>query len=227
MRARAFLLQAPLAALLACGSGSTMSVAKGEGTTGEPAVSLAPAPEPTTASTAIQPNEPKQATDSVTPKTADAPPAAVQGPPAAVAASPSQEQGYAPYGSGNDLEIRRIGQWTRTGINEARRLVIRDANTWASFWSELGVGERPAVDFSRDIVLAVAAGQRPSGGYEIAISRVRQADGALTIEVTETDPGPNCMTAASLTQPVDVVVIPAQDVRNWSFAERPEVRGCR
>jgi hypothetical protein len=212
MRARAFLLPAPLAMLLACGSGSTMSVAKGEGTTGEPAVSLAPAPETTTSPTA-QPNEPRQSTDTVAPKSVEAP--------------ASQEQGYAPYGSGNDLDIRRIGQWTRTGINEARRLVIRDANTWSAFWSELGVGERPAVDFTRDIAVAVATGQRPSGGYEIAVSRIRQADGALTIEVTETAPGPNCMTAATLTQPVDLVVIPAQGVRNWTFAERKEVRGCR
>jgi hypothetical protein len=137
-------------------------------------------------------------------------------------------QGYAPYGNtGGDLELRRIGQWTNTGISESRRLVIRDANTWARFWAELGVGERPAIDFSQNLVVAVAAGQRSSGGYEIAVRRVSQANSDLTIEVEETAPGPNCMTTSALTQPVDVVVLPAVGARSWSFIEHQEVRGCR
>jgi hypothetical protein len=106
-------------------------------------------------------------------------------------------------------------------------LVIRDANAWDQFWSELGVGDRPAVDFSRDVVVVAAAGQRPTGGHEIAIDRVSQADGELNVEVVERSPGPNCMTTASLTQPVDVVVVPASDARSWRFVERKEIRGCR
>lgn len=145
---------------------------------------------------------------------------------ASAAAAPS-EQGYAPYGNNRTLDIRRIGQWTRTGIGESRRLVIRDANAWAQFWSELGVGEQPSVDFNHDVVVAVAAGQRPTGGYEIAIDRVTQSDGQLTVEVVERTPGPNCMTTASLTQPVDVVVVPAADAKSLSFLERKEIRGCR
>ena len=145
---------------------------------------------------------------------------------ASATAAPS-EQGYAPYGNNRSLDIRRIGQWTRTGIGESRRLVIRDANAWAQFWSELAVGEQPSVDFNHDVVVAVAAGQRPTGGYEIAIDRVTQSDGQLTVEVVERTPGPNCMTTASLTQPVDVVVVPAADAKSLSFLERKEIRGCR
>ncbi len=141
-------------------------------------------------------------------------------------------QGYAPYGQegagpAGNVDIRRIGQWTNTGINEARRMVIRDANGWAKFWSELGVGERPAVDFTRDLVIAVAAGQQPTGGHGIAVSRVGQNNGELTIEVVVTSPGPNCMTTSSLTQPVDIVVVPGVNAKGWSFVERADVRGCR
>jgi hypothetical protein len=137
------------------------------------------------------------------------------------------QQGYAPYGTSGSLDLRRLGQWTRTGINESRRLVIRDANAWAEFWSELGAGDRPEVDFSRDLVVAVAAGQRPSGGHEIAVEEIAQSNGELTIGVVETAPGPNCMTTSALTQPVDVVAIPKVNARSWSFVERKEVRGCR
>jgi hypothetical protein len=176
-------------------------------------VALAPAPEPAVADTAARETS------------APTPPGEI---PATEPAQPEPaQQGYAPYGNMNGLDIRRIGQWTRTGISEARRLVIRDANAWADFWSELGVGDRPAVDFSRDVVVAVAAGQRPTGGHEIAVERVINNGGELAVEVVETTPGPNCMTTASLTQPVDVVVVPGVAPRSWSFVERKEVRGCR
>jgi hypothetical protein len=195
-----------LAALVACAGGSTMRVA-GDDESDPGPVALAPSPEPSANDTVTAP--------APEPSTTPAPPTE-QAPP----------QAYAPYGGAGPLEIRRLGQWTRTGIGESRRLVIRDANAWAEFWSELGVGERPEVDFSRDLVVAVAAGQRPSGGHEIAIAQVAQNSGALTISVVETTPGPNCRTTSTLTQPVDVVVIPNVSPKSWSFVERREVRGC-
>jgi hypothetical protein len=195
----------PLAALLACASGTTMRVSQDDASEDTP-VALSPTPEPGPSDTAT--NAPTPEGDSLS-------------------VSASEGKGYAAYGEGEGLELRRVGQWTRTGIGESRRLVIRDANTWAEFWSELGVGDRPDVDFSKNVVVAVAAGQRPTGGYEIAVDRVRQANGELTVEVVETAPGPNCTTTASLTQPVDVVVVAGLGSKNWSFVDRKEVRGCR
>ena len=208
MITRWFALLIPVVALAGCASGRTLRVAEGEETTTSEPVSLAPAP-------AAQPQA--------------AEPTSEASPPVARAqdSSSAAAQGYAPYGVARDLDMRRIGQWTRTGIGEARRLVIKDANTWAQFWSELGVGDRPDVDFTRNVVVAAAAGQRPTGGYEIAVARITHSDADLTVEVVETTPGPNCMTTASLTQPVDVVVVPVSQARGWSFMERKEIRGCR
>lgn len=197
----------PVAVLAACAGGTTMRVAQEDSTDYGP---VALAPEPETAPDSAAPVQSGDAVHEIQPQQAE-----------------STAQGYAPYPNTAAPEVRRIGQWTRTGINEARRLVIRDANAWAAFWSELGVGDRPAVDFSRDIVVAVAAGQQPSGGFEIAVERVSQNNGELTIEVREITPGPNCMTASSLTQPVDVVVLQGVKARSWSFVDRKDVRGCR
>lgn len=197
-----------LALVAACAGGTTMRVADDDATDDSP-VALAPAPEPSTApadSTTGEPSDPQLAPEQQ---------------PAA------EPQGYAPYGSTTPINFRRLGQWTHTGIGEARRLVIRDANAWAEFWSELGVGDRPAVDFTRDLVVAVSAGQQPTGGHEIAVSQVSPNDGELTIEVVETRPGPNCATTSALTQPVDVVVVSGVNSRSWSFVERKEVKGCR
>jgi hypothetical protein len=203
MITRRLALLIPAAGLMACGAGRTIRVTEGEAPASEP-VALAPAPGA----------EPQEAT---APETNDT----------ASAAGAPADQGYAPYGASRTLDLRRIGQWTRTGIGESRRLVIRDVNAWAQFWSELGVGDRPSVDFNHDVVVAVASGQRPTGGYEIAVDRVTQANGELTVEVVERTPGPNCMTTASLTQPVDVVVVPAAETKSLSFLERKEIRDCR
>jgi protease stability complex PrcB-like protein len=199
----------PLAAIMAC-AGATTRVAQDDTNNDQP-VSLSPTPE--------------AAPDS---QTGDTAANTVQQHPDTLARGTSTTaEGYAAYDNGSSLELKRIGQWTRTGIGEARRLIIRDANAWAEFWSELGTGGRPEVDFTRNVVVAVAAGQRPTGGYEIRVDQVRQVNGELRVEVVETTPGPNCMTTASLTQPVDVVVVQGVPPRSWSFAERRDVRGCR
>ncbi|HEX2250319.1 MAG TPA: protease complex subunit PrcB family protein [Gemmatimonadales bacterium] len=198
----------------ACAGGTTMRVVDDNDDQEAGSVALAPAPDP----------EP----DSALIESPDSAIAETPGSPASVADSTSEpSQGYAPYGDSSAFPIRRIGQWSRTGINEARRLVIRDANAWAEFWAELGLGDRPGVDFSRDLVIAVAAGQRPSGGHEIAVKQITHTNGELIIEVVETRPGPNCIATTSLTQPVDVVVIPHVTPQSWSFVERQEVRACQ
>lgn len=203
MRPRRFAVLIPLAALAGCGGGNTIRVAADSDSAAAHPVALAPTP--------VVDSGPRQATPS---RAAEAP------------VEPNG-QGYAPYGSARDLEVRRIGQWAHTGIGEARRMVIRDADGFAQLWSELGAGDRPDVDFTRNVVVVVAAGQRPTGGYGIAIDQVTQADGQLTIQVVETTPGPNCVTAGAATQPVDVVVIPEVAPRGWSFLERKDIRPCR
>lgn len=206
MISRLFASFVPVLAIAGCAAGTTIRATEGEDTAPGP-VSLAPSP-----SEEAQP-APAVPADS-----------APQGEAEPVT---TPAQGYAPYENARPLDLRRLGQWTRTGIAEARRLVIRDANAWDQFWSELGVGSRPDVDFTRDVVVAVASGQRPTGGHEIAVEGVTHANGQLSVSVVERVPGPNCMTTASLTQPVDVVVVPAADARSWSFVERKEIRGCR
>jgi hypothetical protein len=208
-----------LLTLAACAGGTTMRVVEDSDQDHGP-VALAPVPESEPESTMV---DTLTAADTLTANSPDTLPA----PGFPLDSAAEAAQAYAPYGGSDDLALRRIGQWTRTGINEARRLLIRDANSWAEFWSELGLGDRPAIDFSKDVVIAVAAGQRPTGGHEIAVKQVTLSEEEVAIKVTEVRPGPDCVTTTSLTQPVDVVVVPRVDARSWSFVEHQEVRGCQ
>jgi hypothetical protein len=164
------------------------------------------------------------------------PTAAAPAPAAEPAAAPApQEQpsqpssnvsAYIPYDAGA-LPIRRIGQWSTSGIVTPERLVIRDDSSYARFWTGLGAGSRPSVDFSRDVVIVAAAGQQQTGGHGIEVSRVVRAGQGLAVEVLETAPGPGCAVTQALTQPVDVVVVPVGDAKTWSFSERTVAQACR
>ena len=178
-----------------------------ENTPGEPMPQAAPAP-----TTAPAPQ--------VTPAPAPAPA------PAAAPASAAPGAGYAPYGV-QPLQIRRIGEYSTSGITTPARLVIRDDSSYARFWASLGAGERPAVDFSRDLVIAVAAGQQATGGHGIVVERVTRTADGLAVEVVETTPGAGCVTTQALTQPVDVIVVQAADARTWSFSDQTRPQACQ
>jgi hypothetical protein len=91
--------------------------------------------------------------------------------------------------------------------------VVRDRAGWERAWGQLqggaAAGPAPAVDFAREMVVVVAAGEKPSGGHAVRIDGTSTAaDGALVVHVTETAPGEGCMSTMQMTAPVDVVRIP-------------------
>ena len=184
----------------------------------------ADAPEPAAPGPVAAPAPAAEPAPTTPPPSAAPEPAA---PPPSAAPAPSGAAPYAPYDASGTLPIRRIGQWTASGIDSPERKVIRDDSTFAQFWQALGAGQRPVVDFSRDVVIAVAAGQRQTGGYAIAVERVARAGKAMTVEVVETVPGPGCWTTQQITQPVDVVVVAAADAPTWSFSDQTRRQGCK
>jgi len=163
--------------------------------------------------------------------TAVAPPApagqpAAQRAPLAPTLADTGASAYIPYDA-NAVPIRRIGQWSTSMISTPERLVIRDDSSYAKFWQGLGAGTRPSVDFTRDVVIAVAAGQQQTGGHGIAVDRVIRSGQGLAVDVVETSPGPGCQVTQATTQPVDVVAVAAADAKTWSFNDRTVARGCQ
>lgn len=129
------------------------------------------------------------------------------------------------------VEFQRITRVYYSGIEESRRAVIRSDLAWPGFWVELQGSLRPqppvpSIDFSRDLVIAAAMGQRSSGGYSIEIREVAADEGKLFAVVVEVSPGANCFVTAALTQPVDVVRVPGMAGRDVAFVERKETHDC-
>jgi hypothetical protein len=91
--------------------------------------------------------------------------------------------------------------------------VVRDRAAWERTWRQLHGGDAggpaPAVDFTRDMVVVAAAGEKSSGGHAVRVEGTSAAaDGALVVHVTETAPGEGCMSTMQITSPVDVVRVP-------------------
>lgn len=214
--------------LIGCGSGRLVPAS------GEPTPSSAPAPEPAPEPTTTAAAPPAQAPPpDYTPPPTAAPAPAPAPTPAETTAAPPAATAYAPYGAQPaapaqiPVQIRRIGQYSQSGLGAAERLVIRDDTTYARLWARLAVGgPRPPVDFSRDALVVVAGGQRSTGGYSIAVDQALRTGSELSLNVVETTPAPGCVMTQALTQPVDIVVVAAADVRSWGFSERMVAQNC-
>jgi hypothetical protein len=88
--------------------------------------------------------------------------------------------------------------------------LLRDEGELRSLWNQLHgaqlrVPPLPAADFQRETVLAVMMGQRPTGGYAVAVQGVTLEGGDLFVDVRLTEPAPDAMTTSALTSPWTLV----------------------
>lgn len=65
-------------------------------------------------------------------------------------------------------------------------------------------------DFSREHLLLVAAGRKPSGGYGVALEDSRMEGDTLEVTMALRSPSPDQMVTQALTSPCAVVAVPAE-----------------
>jgi hypothetical protein len=101
-----------------------------------------------------------------------------------------------------------------SGVREARREVLRDADSWQKLWDQTQNARRiaPPVDFERQMVLFVALGERRTGGYAIEIVRAEVVEGTLVVHVKETAPKPGAIATMALTAPLHAVAVPRSEL---------------
>lgn len=67
--------------------------------------------------------------------------------------------------------------------------------------SQLTVPPLPDVDFSRETVLAVFLGQKPTGGYGAEVRGIVEEDRELFVDLVVSEPAPGAITTQALTSP--------------------------
>ncbi len=98
------------------------------------------------------------------------------------------------------------------------------AESYAGLWTSMvGEGDAPPVDFEREAVVFIMAGQRPTGGYSVAVKSIVREDNTLVIDAPVTPPPPDAMTIQVLTSPYTVIAVDKVDVSrvHWKSEETP------
>ncbi|MDX2192937.1 MAG: protease complex subunit PrcB family protein [Gemmatimonadales bacterium] len=125
---------------------------------------------------------------------------------------------------------RRLLQSEQSAGSEPGVRVVRSRAEWEAVWSREihlppAAPPAPAVDFTRDEVVVVFAGQVSSGGHAVEVlGTARAAGGAHRLRIRRTRQAPDCMASAVMGAPVDVIRLPrstGEPVPSWETHEAP------
>ena len=112
----------------------------------------------------------------------------------------------------------------QSNVDDAKQAVVRTEAEWAKLWNQHSPDhQRPAVDFSRQMVIGTFMGSRPTAGFSIDIVSTIQANGVLTVQLA-----PDQILAALSLEFADELRAPqieesVIDIENRIRAAHPEV----
>lgn len=125
--------------------------------------------------------------------------------------TPEMETSYpseTPSPTATIVPFTELARGTQSTVGGRVNYIITSSDQLRELWELIGAKKRmPDVDFSKSAVAAVFAGERPTGGYGIEVSKVEDAS-ARKITVTLTQPASDCMLTQAVTMPYQVVELP-------------------
>lgn len=103
---------------------------------------------------------------------------------------------------------------------DALRRVIRNRDEWSELWKRFtdrippanGIPPLPEIDFSKEMIVLVAMGQRPTSGFVIVIDGACEVDNKVEVYVSNVE-NVKCIGVLNvLTYPADAVRLPKTDL---------------
>ena len=134
---------------------------------------------------------------------------------------------------GNDekkLPMEIILDGTYSAIEEKREVLLNNNDDYQKLMTEVyknldQMPRIPVVDFNKNSVIAVFIGNRSNGGFMVSIDSITEGKN-LTVNITETTPGSNCMVTDAITRPFSLVKIPKTDSKPV-FKTKQIVKDCQ
>jgi hypothetical protein len=110
------------------------------------------------------------------------------------------------------FEVVGSGQQA-VGVDRPLYLLLRDAAELRSVWNRayanvMNPPPVPTVDFARETMVGIFMGQKPTGGYGLAVRGVTFEGGDLFVALDIQEPRPGAMVTQALTSPWMVLRIP-------------------
>lgn len=115
-------------------------------------------------------------------------------------------------------KMKVIAEGFYSPVEKPTRWVVRDATAYGKMRAALGEPEalpqKPDVDWSKEMLVAVAMGTRMTGGYQVKMDSVaRRSDGVVVVRFIEIKPKPGDAVFQALTSPYIVVRTPRLEGR--------------
>lgn len=110
--------------------------------------------------------------------------------------------------------MRVTAWWAPTDLRQTYR--VRSEAEWHVVWQAhepqtTPRTERPAVDFSRSMVLGLTLGTGPNGCYRVAVQHVVEQQEQVRVEYTVSTPGPSAVCTLAIVALTDFVVVERSD----------------
>jgi hypothetical protein len=126
---------------------------------------------------------------------------------------------------------------SQSGHAQKKNYVIRSQAEWQKLWRQVQ-GEQflrnragldsalRKIDFSKQMIIAVFQGEKPTGGYGIAVNKLVRNAKQLEVFIEEKSPGPDCFTTQALTYPYHIIVTEASALK-VVFTSKQSTTACR
>ena len=105
--------------------------------------------------------------------------------------------------------LRSVEKGAESRVDVQRQVTVRDAAEWTSLWhAHAWDRPEPAINFSREMVVGVFMGSRPTAGFAVEIVGYRVSAADVVVQYRETMPDRGALTAQVLVSPYHLVAIP-------------------
>lgn len=103
-----------------------------------------------------------------------------------------------------NIAFNTLLQGQFSNISLPNQLVIKTSKDWRrllKIHGDIKNLKKQKVDFYDKIIIAIFAGQQPSGGYAVNVTNIKRIDNNLHVTVSFHEPGNNESVSLALTQP--------------------------
>ena len=99
--------------------------------------------------------------------------------------------------------------------------------TWQEAFNDYpGQYQKPAIDFSKNIVVYCFRGNVSSSGYSVAVKNIKVSSGKIKMVIENTDPGPGCINASVIEIPFTIVSLEKNGDMKIEFGKETKVVKC-
>ena len=115
---------------------------------------------------------------------------------------------------GSDSGVNILTSGNHSNIKDPQYSDIHNQADFDALWQKAfakqsGAPDKPVVDFSKDMVLAIFIGDQSTGGYIIRIKNVDTSGATIDVTVLVTSPGQNCRHPRSASDAFMIATMPA------------------